>query len=92
MKRENYIRNFLAAAFIAGLIFQQAITVNAASGELDLTFGVGGKVMTQSGDRYANAVALQPDGKIIVAGGSGGKAPSTSNNRLSNNNSGRSTS
>ena len=44
--------------------------VSAASGDLDLSFGVGGKVTTAIGtkDDIGYSVALQPDGKIIVAG------------------------
>ena len=41
------------------------------SGELDATFGDGGKVTTGI---YAHAVALQSDGKIVVAGYSGGNS------------------
>jgi uncharacterized delta-60 repeat protein len=39
-------------------------------GSLDTTFGVGGKVVTDLGTsyEYANAVAVQADGKIIAAG------------------------
>jgi len=40
-------------------------------GSLDATFGTGGKVTTDflgGGDDEANAMALQPDGKIVVAG------------------------
>ncbi len=36
--------------------------------ELDATFGTGGKVMTNTGGHRAFAVALQSDGKIVVAG------------------------
>lgn len=41
-----------------------------ASGELDPSFGVGGKVVCIIGEEAseADAVAIQPDGKIIVAG------------------------
>jgi uncharacterized delta-60 repeat protein len=42
-----------------------------ANGSLDTTFGAGGKVrtaMNAAGDDQANAVALQQDGKIVVAG------------------------
>ena len=46
------------------------------AGALDTTFGTGGKVMTDiNGNDYAEAGALQADGKIIVAGrgtGTGG--------------------
>ena len=45
---------------------------NAAPGELDLTFGTGGKVTTAIGNDnnndYGYSVAVQPDGKIVVAG------------------------
>ena len=41
----------------------------AAPGDLDPTFGSGGKVTTDFGGvDQANALALQPDGKIVVAG------------------------
>lgn len=38
MKRENLIRNLLVAAFVAGLIFHQAVAVQAAFGDLDTSF------------------------------------------------------
>jgi len=40
------------------------------AGKLDTGFGEGGKVSTDLGTKadHANAVALQPDGKIVVAG------------------------
>jgi uncharacterized delta-60 repeat protein len=40
-----------------------------ASGALDSTFGVGGRVATASGG-VQTAMALQPDGTIVMAGGS----------------------
>jgi uncharacterized delta-60 repeat protein len=44
----------------------------AAAGELDTTFGGDGKVTTSfAGGGYANAVAIQSDGKIVAAGGTG---------------------
>src|SRR5436190_23449921 len=40
-----------------------------SAGSLDLTFGAGGRVTTDFGKvAYANAVAMQPDDKIVVAG------------------------
>lgn len=40
-------------------------------GSLDPSFGDGGEVESQVGDwAFASAIALQPDGKIVVAGGS----------------------
>lgn len=42
---------------------------SVANGDLDPTFGTGGAVELKAGvDADANAVALQPDGKIVVAG------------------------
>ncbi len=41
-----------------------------ANGTLDASFGTGGKIITPIGvgDDIGNAVAVQPDGKILVAG------------------------
>ena len=40
-----------------------------ANGSLDKSFGGDGKVTIDSGgNEYANAVVIQPDGKIVVAG------------------------
>ena len=39
------------------------------AGSLDSTFGAGGKVSTQiTGNEVAQAIAIQPDGKIVVGG------------------------
>jgi len=49
----------------------------SANGSLDTTFGGGGKVITQvssGNDDIANAIALQPDGKLVLAGSCGGAA------------------
>lgn len=48
-----------------------------SSGELDSTFGGTGFVTTAfAGDRaHAQAIALQPDGKVVVAGGAGPAVP-----------------
>src|SRR5439155_8699659 len=44
-----------------------------ADGSVDLTFGSGGRVVTDfGGDDTAFALAVQPDGKIVVAGVSTG--------------------
>ena len=54
-----------------GLPFEpSAPVIQAAEGDLDSTFGTGGKVTTDfSGSRdYGQAVAIQSDGKIVVAG------------------------
>jgi uncharacterized delta-60 repeat protein len=51
--------------FIAG-----STSIPTADGDLDPAFGVGGVVMTDfnTSTDIANAVALQPDGKLVVAG------------------------
>jgi uncharacterized delta-60 repeat protein len=48
--------------------------VTGQAGQLDPSFGQGGIVTTDfgSGGGTANAVAIQPDGKIVVCGGVGG--------------------
>src|ERR1044071_3331541 len=45
-------------------------TPAGADGTLDSTFGVGGKVRSDFSGQYdaLSAIALQPDGKLIVAG------------------------
>ncbi len=47
-----------------------AVARYTPAGKLDSAFGTGGQVSTDLGTRadHANAIALQPDGKILVAG------------------------
>ena len=55
----------------AAVVCLAASPASAAAGDLDGAFGTGGKVTTDfagNGDE-ARAVALQPDGKIVAAGG-----------------------
>jgi len=66
---------FRALPVVVLLAFQVAAAswAVAVPGDLDLSFGVGGKVMTDFGtgeptDDFANGAAMQPDGKIVVAG------------------------
>lgn len=57
---------FLAALFASGSI---RFGAQAANGSLDLTFGAGGKAITDfGGSEQGFAIAIQPDGKIIQAG------------------------
>ena len=58
-----------AAFLLCGLMTLQA---QAVPGDLDPSFGNGGRVVTPTGngDEGANAVAIQADGKIVAAGGS----------------------
>ena len=52
-------------------VFFSPYLVHAAAGDLDTSFGVGGRVVTDvsgySGESGQD-VAIQPDGKILVAG------------------------
>ena len=54
--------------------FAPATPAAAAPGDLDSTFGSGGKVTTPigSGSAVANGVAVQADGKLVAAGSSTG--------------------
>jgi uncharacterized delta-60 repeat protein len=54
------------------IISDFALTRYDASGALDPTFGTGGRVRTDFGGRFdeALAVAAQPDGRVVVAGSS----------------------
>ena len=59
----------LFAVVFSLLITVGAHPVVAADGDLDTTFGTGGKVTTAIGsDDAASSVALQSDGKIVAAG------------------------
>lgn len=46
------------------------VTVRGPAGSLDTTFGTGGLsvVPASAGDDYLNAMLVQPDGKVVVAG------------------------
>ncbi len=66
---------FRALPVIAILVAQVVLSpiANANPGDLDPTFGVAGRVTTDfaiagSSDDQASALAIQPDGKIVVVG------------------------
>src|SRR6266705_3001538 len=67
----SYICSLAIGAATIMLIFSASGQMaQAADGDLDPTFGISGQVMTdfnRSTD-IANAVALQPDGKLVVVG------------------------
>ncbi len=58
----------VSASALVVLLLATAGAAQAAPGELDSTFGAGGIVTIPEGVEAA-AVALQPDGKIVAAGG-----------------------
>ncbi|MBA3531245.1 MAG: hypothetical protein H0T73_04905 [Ardenticatenales bacterium] len=59
----------LAVLLVVGVLFVVGGFVLAAPGDLDPSFGTNGKVITEF-DQYVlfSALALQPDGKILVVG------------------------
>ncbi len=75
----NWRAVLLCVVFASVFCYQINITTRAAAGGLDLTFGSGGKVTTDLGLAVTDtgqAVAIQPDGKIVVAGsGCAGAGP-----------------
>jgi uncharacterized delta-60 repeat protein len=65
-------RTTVAALVLAGVLMSGPATAAAAPGGLDPTFGSGGILTDGVGsdssvDKYARDVAVQPDGKIVVA-------------------------
>src|SRR5882762_6084938 len=54
----------------ASITARAAVPAALHAGDLDPTFGTGGKVVTDFGEGpvNANSTAIQPDGKIIAAG------------------------
>jgi uncharacterized delta-60 repeat protein len=56
-------------ALTCSVVLRLCPPASAAPGSLDATFGQGGKVITNHGaDEYAKALAIQSDGKTVVAG------------------------
>lgn len=75
MKPSNVVfahqsRSLIALVLAALLLCWPPPSTQAAAGELDASFGIGGKVVTSlsDGPDFASAIAIQPDGKIVVAG------------------------
>src|SRR6266540_3496 len=64
-------RLLVVPAFLLALLVVFAVaSAQAAPGDLDTSFGTGGKVVTDfgAGNDYAAAVAIQPNGKIVAGG------------------------
>jgi len=63
------IKAILRPLFLITIFLNFASFAFAAPGNLDPTFGMGGKVTTAVGtEDRGNAMVLQPDGKIVVGG------------------------
>ena len=70
-RRQLRTAGMLIAVCVALAAGPLAVPAHAAPGDLDPSFGSGGKVSTHIGDRRvdeAHGVVVQPDGKIIAAG------------------------
>lgn len=63
MRNKHY---YILTVVVAVFCQLSVISLSAAAGDLDMTFSGDGKLTDQAG--AARAVALQPDGKIVVAG------------------------
>lgn len=61
----------VAGSAFNGSTFELAMARYNSDGTLDNSFGTAGKVTTDVGfgDDHANAIAIQPDGKILISGG-----------------------
>src|SRR5919199_618135 len=74
--RRMRTRRLLTCGVFAGLLAVGLSPLPASAsggGELDPTFGAGGKVLTDLGGLdVARAVGIQADGKIVLAGSSSG--------------------
>src|SRR5215208_8212246 len=74
LNRPTHRLRLTAFALLALLLSTATPTTpaSAAGGDLDPTFGAGGTVTTDLGGyESAHAVAVQPDGKLVVAGFAG---------------------
>lgn len=64
-----YGRRLVASGILCAILFGVVSTASAAPGELDPTFGSGGKVTTPlEATAMSTAVVVQPDGKVVAAG------------------------
>ena len=75
LKKPRGFRVLLVLMLVILLALRQPARVRASDSELDPSFGHGGIVTTdflRGGEDLANAVAIQRDEKIVVAGGNSG--------------------
>jgi hypothetical protein len=80
---ESFI--FAIATFILAISLSSAPTAYAAAGDLENNFGTNGQELTTFNfNADGNALAVQSDGKIVVAGGSQVFDESTVNCKSSN--------
>jgi len=73
LRRRRQARVAAAALVCMLIVLAEAGPAVAAPGDLDPSFGAGGTVTTSfAGGGFASAVAIQGDGKIVVAGSAAG--------------------
>ena len=71
MRHAIRMQRHAQVAMICALALFMTIVGQAMPGDIDLTFGTAGKAVTNTGSwNYLNALAIQPDGKIVIVGNS----------------------
>jgi hypothetical protein len=76
MFNQNFISNFIVnfnsraaqTVLLAAFVLVFAFKGFAAPGDLDASFGIGGRTSMPNAYGTINAVAVQPDGKIVAVG------------------------
>ena len=72
MKMSSNLPNFVLIVALLTFLAVSRLVI-AAPGDLDMSFGTGGKVITGFDvGAAASAIAVQPDRKLVVAGYGGG--------------------
>jgi hypothetical protein len=61
----------VAVALVAALLLTVTASARAAPGDLDPTFGAGGIAPTAGLVGFVNALAVQPDGRIVAVSAGG---------------------
>jgi len=65
----NYKKRTILTSISIAIVLSTAIVAHAAPGNLDPTFGIGGRLTDWPGSARAKAVAIEPDGKWVVVAG-----------------------
>ena len=75
MSLRAFLRTFAALGLLVGQVAALSPSANATPGDLDPSFGTGGKVLTEIPPDFiaqAQALVLQPDSKILAVGSAPG--------------------
>ena len=72
INRSSKLLKDIFISFIYGVLFLSSLWIQAADGDLDTSFDSDGKVLTNVGfgssSDFANSIAIQSNGKIVVVG------------------------